>query len=153
MHAVHVPHVFLPCLILLHICIFLQPARVVAGYVSDGAASDGSAPGDFAAVGDKSRSLAALGLSQSRGGGTFSGSYERLPSWGEVEAGQAGDSGGIVPRSISVNSDGGGYGAGAAAGTRSLSVNSDAAPGSDRECGLTPLPRTCVCSVVCVCGV
>lgn len=114
--------------------LILQP-KVVAGYVSDGAASDGSAPGDFGApsatVGDKSRALAALSLSQSSGGGTFSGSYERLPSWGEVEAGAAGGSG-IVPRSISVNSDGGGYGA---AGTRSLSVNSDVAPGTDRECG------------------
>lgn len=113
----------------------------MAGYVSDGAASDGSAPGDFggatAAVGDKSRSLAALGLSRSRGGGTFSGPYERLPSWGEVEAGEAGggsSSGIVVPRSISVNSDGGRYGAGAAAGTRSLSVNSDGAPGTNREC-------------------
>lgn len=126
---------------------FFQP-KVVAGYVSDGAASDGSAPADSGAaetaVADKSRSLAALGLSQSRGGGTFSGSYERLPSWGDEEAGASGVSG-IVPRSISVNSDGGGYGAGAA-GTRSLSVNSDAPPGTDREC------RDCVfCSVFFLC--
>eukprot|EP00752_Nemacystus_decipiens_P013026 g11524.t1 len=112
-----------------------KPRRVVTGYVSDGAASDGSAPGESgpATVGDKSRSLGALGLSQSRGGGTFSGSYERLPSWGEVEEGAASAAGGsssVIPRSISVNSDGGGYGAGAS-GTRSLSVNSDEAPGSD----------------------
>ncbi|CAM9224027.1 unnamed protein product, partial [Ectocarpus sp. 12 AP-2014] len=106
---------------------------VVAGYISDGAASDVSAPGEPAAAapGDKSRALAGLGLSASKGGGTFSGSYQRLPSWGGDDeevggggggGGGGGSDGGDVPRSLSINSDGGGFGA----GTRSLSVNSDA---------------------------
>ncbi|CAM9771990.1 unnamed protein product [Pylaiella littoralis] len=111
-----------------------QSIAATTGYASDGAASNSSAPGD------ETTSLASRGLLTSSGGGTFSGSYERLPSWGgdgdggDEETGGGGDISGdkIVRRSISVNSDGGEYGGGS--GARSLSISSDIIPAtSDGE--------------------